>query len=80
MIKAERGNVTIKGSRHELMADYSTIVKGIMDTLVNDGESKEEVLKELEFAFEMAQKSTEEIKDEVVKILLDLLSGGKADE
>lgn len=88
MIKTKMGEITLKGSKAELIADLAVIVRGIKETIMEDGKETEESVKQQinetvkiglmnEEEFKTIQK--EKIK-EVVKILFGDLLGGLFDE
>ena len=67
MINTKMGEITIKGSKAELIADLAVIVRGIKEAIMEDGKETEESVKQ-------------EIDEEVVKTLFDELLGGLFDE
>lgn len=66
MIKAEYGEVNIKGTRATTMADFICVIRAIKDMLDKEM-SEEEVRQEIEFCRSLAFKSDEEIKEETEK-------------
>lgn len=87
MIKTKMGEITLKGSKAELIADLAVIVRGIKETIMEDGkETEESVKQEIDEAVKIGLMNEEEIKTiqkkikEVVKTLFDDLLGGIFDE
>ena len=82
MIKAKEGKVSVKGTPSELLADLSTIVRTMKDTLMED--AKEEFVKErIDYAVKIGLMNSDEIKKEAEKSVLKLvgeLLGGLFDE
>ena len=88
MIKTKMGEITLKGSKAELIADLAVIVRGIKETIMEDGKKTEESVKqEIDEAVKIGLMNEEEFKTiqkekikEVVKTLFDDLLGGLFDE
>ena len=41
MIETKMGEITLKGSKAELIADLAVIVRGIKETIMEDGKKKQ---------------------------------------
>ena len=88
MIKTKMGEITLKGSKAELIADLAVIVRGIKEAIMEDGkETEESVKQEIDEAVKIGLMNEEEFKTiqkekikEVVKTLFDDLLGGLFDE
>ena len=88
MIKTKMGEITLKGSKAELIADLAVIVRGIKEAIMKDDKETEESAKhEIDEAVKIGLMNEEEFKTiqkekikEVVKILFDDLLGGLFDE
>ena len=88
MIKTKMGEITLKGSKAELIADLAVIVRGIKETIMEDGKKTEESVKqEIDEAVKIGLMNEEEFKTiqkekikEVVKTLFGDLLGGLFDE
>lgn len=88
MIKTKMGEITIKGSKAELVADLAVIVRGIKEAIMEDGkETEESVKQEIDEAVKIGLMNEEEFKTiqkekikEVVKTLFNDLLGGLFDE
>ena len=86
MIKAKEGAVSIKGTPTELLADLTTIVCAVKDTLMED--AKEEFVKErIDSAVKIGlmnddefEKEVEKKKKEITLAFVDKLLGGLFDE
>ena len=86
MIETKMGE--IKGSKAELIADLAVVVRGIKETIMEDGKKTEESVKqEIDEAVKIGLMNEEEFKTiqkekikEVVKTLFDDLLGGLFDE
>ena len=84
MIETKMGETTLKGSKAELIADLAVIVRGIKETIMEDGKETEESAKqEIDEAVKIGLMNEEEFKTiqkekikEVVKTLFDDLLGG----
>lgn len=88
MIETKMGEITLKGSKAELIADLAVIVRGIKETIMEDGKKTEESVKqEIDEAVKIGLMNEEEFKTiqkekikEVVKTLVGELLGGLFDE
>ena len=88
MIETKMGEVTLKGSKAELIADLAVIVRGIKEAIMEDDKETEESMKhEIDEAVKIGLMNEEEFKTiqkekikEVVKTLFDDLLGGIFDE
>ena len=88
MIETKMGEITLKGSKAELIADLAVVVRGIKEAIMEDGkETEESVKREIDEAVKIGLMNEEEFKTiqkekikEVVKTLFDDLLGGIFDE
>lgn len=88
MIETKMGEITLKGSKAELIADLAVIVRGIKESIMEDGKETEESAKqEIDEAVKIGLMNEEEFKTiqkeknkEIVKTLFDDLLGGLFDE
>lgn len=88
MIETKMEEITLKGSKAELIADLAVVVRGIKETIMEDGKKTEESVKqEIDEAVKIGLMNEEEFKTiqkekikEVVKTLFDDLLGGLFDE
>ena len=88
MIDTKMGEITLKGSKAELIADLAVIVRGIKEAIMEDDKETEESAKhEIDEAVKIGLMNEEEFKTiqkekikEVVKTLFDDLLGGIFDE
>lgn len=88
MIETKMGEITLNGSKAELIADLAVIVRGIKETIMENGKKTEESVKqEINEAVKIGLMNEEEFKTiqkekikEVVKTLFDDLLGGLFDE
>lgn len=88
MIETKMGEITLKGSKAELIADLAVIVRGIKETIMEDGKKTEKSVKqEIDEAVKIGLMNEEEFKTiqkekikEVVKTLFGDLLGGLFDE
>lgn len=88
MIETKMGEITLKGSKAELIADLAVIVRGIKESIMEDGKETEESAKqEIDEAVKIGLMNEEDFKTiqkekikEVVKTLFDDLIGGLFDE
>lgn len=84
MIETKMGEITLKGSKAELIADLAVIVRGIKETIMEDGkETEESVKQEIDEAVKIGLMNEEEFKTiqkekikEVAKTLFGELFGG----
>lgn len=88
MIETKMGEITLKGSKAELIADLAIVVRGIKEAIMEDGkETEESVKQEIDEAVKIGLMNEEEFKTiqkekikEVVKTLFDDLFGALFDE
>lgn len=88
MIETKMGGITLKGSKAELIADLSVAVRGIKETIMEDGkETEESVKQQINEAVKIGLMNEEEFKTiqkekikEVVKTLFGDLLGELFDE
>ena len=88
MIETKMGEITLKGSNAELIADLAVIIRGIKETIMENGKGTEESVKqEIDEAVKIGLMNEEEFKTiqkekikEVVKTLFGDLLGGLFDE
>lgn len=88
MIETKMGEITLKGSKAELIADLAVVVRGIKEAIMEDGkETEESVKQEIDEAVKIGLMNEEEFKTiqkekikEVVKTLFGDLLGGLFDE
>lgn len=66
MIKAEYGEVMVKGTGMTIMADFTAVIRAIRDMLMEDL-TEEEAREEIAFCQELAFKTDEESKEETEK-------------
>ena len=63
MIETKMGEITLKGSKAELIADLAVIVRGIKETIMEDGKKTEESVKqEIDEAVKIGLMNEEEFK------------------
>ena len=78
MIETKMGEITLKGSKAELIADLAVVIRGIKETIMEDGkETEESVKQEIDEAVKIGLMNEEEFKTiqkekikEVVKTLI----------
>lgn len=87
MIETKMGEITLKGSKAELIADLAVIVRGIKEVIMNGSETEESAKQQINEAAKIGLMNEEEFKTiqkekikEVVKTLFDDLLGGLFDE
>lgn len=88
MIETKMGEITLKGSKAELIADLAVIVRGIKETIMEDGKKTEESVKqEIDEAVKIGLMNEEEFETvrkekikEIAKTLFGELLGGLFDE
>nr|DAL74083.1 MAG TPA: hypothetical protein [Caudoviricetes sp.] len=87
MIETKMGEITLKGSKAELIADLAVIVRGIKEVIMNGSETEESAKQQINEAVKIGLMNEEEFKTiqkekikEVVKTLFDDLLGGLFDE
>lgn len=84
MIETKMGEITLKGSKAELIADLAVVVRGIKEAIMEDGkETEESVKQEIDEAVKIGLMNEEEFKTiqkekikEVAKTLFGELFGG----
>lgn len=63
MIETKMGEITLKGSKAELIADLAVVVRGIKETIMEDGKKTEESVKqEIDEAVKIGLMNEEEFK------------------
>ena len=79
MIKTKMGEITLKGSKAELIADLAVIVRGIKEAIMEDGkETEESVKQEIDEAVKiglMNEKEFETVRKEKIKEVVKTLFG-----
>lgn len=88
MIETKAGEIILKGSKAELIADLSVAVRGIKETIMEGGKETEESVKhEINEAVKIGLMNEEEFKTiqnkkikEAVSALINGLLGGIFDE
>lgn len=88
MIETKMGEITLKGSKAELIADLAVVVRGIKETIMEDGKKTEESVKqEIDEAVKIGLMNEEEFKaiqnkkiKEAASALINGLLGGLFDE
>ena len=74
MIKATHGQIEMKGTKHELMADLSCIVDGLYNGILLKEMPKEEAEKRIRETVEFGLKDNEELSKELNKQLKDSMT------
>lgn len=87
MIKTKKGEITLEGSKAELIADLAVVVRGIKDVIMNGGKTEESAKQQINEAVKVGLMNGEEFETlkkektkEIVKALFDELLGGLFDE
>lgn len=63
MVKTKEGEITLKGSKTELIADLAVIVRGIKEAIMEDGkETEESVKQEIDEAVKIGLMNEEEFR------------------
>lgn len=63
MIETKMGEITLKGSKAELIADLAVVIQGIKETIMEDGkETEESVKQEINEAVKIGLMNEEEFK------------------
>lgn len=63
MIETKMGEITLKGSKAELIADLAVVIRGIKETIMEDGkETEESVKQEIDEAVKLGLMNEEEFK------------------
>ena len=80
MINTKAGELTLKGSKTELIADLAVIVRGIKESIMEDDKVTEESVKqEIDEAVKIGLMNEEEfnkkIKEPVTTLIKDLFGG-----
>lgn len=78
MIEAKEGAVSVKGTSVELLADLSTAVRAVKETLM-EKEKEEFVKKQIDYAVKIGlmndSQFEKEVKESVSTFIKDLLGG-----
>jgi hypothetical protein len=84
MINTKAGELTLKGSKTELIADLAVIVRGIKESIMEDDKVTEESVKqEIDEAVKIGLMNEEEfetVRKEKIKEIAKTLFGGLFDE
>lgn len=84
MIETKMGEITLKGSKAELIADLAVVVRGIKEAIMEDGKETEESAKqEIDEAVKIGLMNEEEFKtiqNKKIKEVINGLLGGLFDE
>lgn len=88
MIETKMGKITLKGSKEELIADLSVIVRGIKETIMEDDKETEKSVKQvIDEAVKIGLMNKEELETvrkeknkEIAKTLFCELFGGLFNE
>ena len=84
MINTKAGELTLKGSKTELIADLAVIVRGIKESIIEDDKVTEESVKqEIDEAVKIGLMNEEEfetVRKEKIKEIAKTLFGGLFDE
>ena len=87
MIKTKKGEITLEGSKAELIADLSVVVRGIKEVIMNGSETEESAKQQINEAVKVGLMNGEEFETlkkektkEIVKTLFGELLGGLFDE
>lgn len=88
MIKTEKGEITLKGGKAEILADLGVVVRGIKEAIMEDDkETEESVNQEINEAVKIGLLNEEEFEavkkekmKEIAKTLFGELFGGIFDE
>lgn len=80
MINTKAGELTLKGSKAELIADLAVIIRGIKVTIMEDDkETEESVKQDIDKAVKVGLMNEEEfnkkIKEPVTTLIKDLFGG-----
>ena len=63
MIETKMGEITLKGSKAELIADLAVVIRGIKETIMEDGkETEESVKQEIDEVVKIGLMNEEEFK------------------
>lgn len=87
MIETKKGEITLEGSKAELIADLSVVVRGIKEVIMNRSETEESAKQQINEVVKVGLMNDEEFEkhkkekmEEIVKTLFDELLGGLFDE
>lgn len=87
MIETKMGEITMKGSKAELIADLSVVVRGIKEVIMNRSETEESAKQKINEAVKVGLMNDEEFENlkkektkEIVKTLFGELLGGLFNE
>lgn len=87
MIKTKEGEITLEGSKAELIADLGVVVRGIKEVIMNGSETEESVKQRINEAVKVGLMNDEEFEKrkkekmkELVKTLFGESLGGLFDE
>ena len=87
MIKVTRGKAIVKGNMSEILAEYSTATKGIINAFVKNGIDREAAVDMVKKANNIGTMTSEEIdkkvKEEVTRLLssvVESLNGKEGEE
>lgn len=87
MIKTKKGEITLEGSKAELIADLSVVVRGIKEVIMNGSETEESAKQQINEVVKVGLMNDEEFENlkkertkEIVKTLFGELLGGLFDE
>lgn len=62
MIETKMGEITLKGSKAELIADLAVIVRGIKEVIMNGSETEESAKQQINEAVKIGLMNEEEFK------------------
>lgn len=87
MIETKKGEITLEGSKAELIADLSVVVRGVKEVIMNRSETEESAKQQINEVVKVGLMNDEEFEKhkkekmkEVVKTLFGGLLGGLFDE
>lgn len=87
MIETKKGEITLEGSKAELIADLSVVVRGIKEVIMNRSETEESAKQQINEVVKVGLMNDEEFEKhkkekmkEVAKTLFGELLGGLFDE
>lgn len=87
MIKTKKGEITLEGSKAELIADLSVVVRGIKEVIMNGSETEESAKQQINEVVKVGLMNDEEFEKrkkekmkEIAKTLFGDLFGGIFDE
>lgn len=73
MIKSENGRVCIKGRGIDILAEFTAIANGLIETM-EENMPREKAIQEIEDCIEMAKMSREELHREALNSLKKIMS------